>query len=233
MDSFKKEDWRFDSLPRANASDCFDAEASIFKLVRIDAVGFYDSVRKYNCRVCGHSAEKAYTVDEMNLHCSDPLHSSRVKVLFDAKQKNSHEVDRRLSSTSSLAPRVEQLGLSVWQHEIRSYFFQWVHSAGLSATPNTAFAEAYTLLKKYERLELSSLIELAAWKHACVMAGTESQMPSYLDMKEWERNGWKKNKTALRRSEATEVIVQNVLAFIDDSPLPTESSTTNRKRLRE
>jgi hypothetical protein len=53
-------------------------------------------------------------------------------------------------------------------------------------------------------------------------------------MKEWERNGWKKNKAAMRRAEATQVIVQHVLAFLDDDPLPTESSmsTINNNRRR-
>jgi hypothetical protein len=50
-------------------------------------------------------------------------------------------------------------------------------------------------------------------------------------MKECERNGWKGNKAAMRRSQAMEVMVPNVLAFIDDKlyALPTENPRQQTK----
>jgi hypothetical protein len=240
MDSFKMEDWRFDSLPTSKAADSFDPKASIFTCMSIDIT---DGSLKFNCKVCGHAVHEAYTVAQMDRHCKRPQHSRRVQLLLNVKEEILLKLDHRLATTNTLAPRVEQLGLLVWKDKIQSHFYQWIHSIGL--TPNNFVFPASHFLEKYERMEISSLIELAAWKHACLMAGeddTESSLSSqkmlssYLDMKEWERNGWKKNKAAMRRSEATEVIVPNVLAFIDDSALPTESNystATNKKRRRE
>jgi hypothetical protein len=83
----------------------------------------------------------------------------------------------RAEELARIAPTLfpdQQLGLLAWQHEIQSHFFQWVNSVGVVSS--TALVEARILLKKYERMELCSLIELAARKHACVILSCHEGM---------------------------------------------------------
>jgi hypothetical protein len=231
--SFNPQDWRFETLP--SAADRFEWPTSIFR--RSDTP--WASQALFNCKLCGHNPRDAFSVDQMYHHCNDPRHFLLVSNLLSTQHNTDLELRRSHSNSERLASRIEQLGLAAWQHAVRSILYEYVHSAGAvdPARSRCIYSLALQSLVKYERLERISLIEMAAWKHSCIMLldnddDEEQQQPhetmSYLAMKEWERHGWKKIKSTMRRSEATNVIVQCVLPFLDHDPIGT--ITSNKKR---
>jgi hypothetical protein len=188
----------------------------------------------------------------MHLYCMDPRHYRLVSELLATQQHTSHELNRRHANSERLSCRIEQLGLAAWQHTVRSLLYEYVHAAGAVAPglSRGTYSLAVSSLVKYEHMERVSLIEMAAWKHSCIMAlddddsntGNEQQqqqspretMSSFLDVKAWERHGWKAIKMTMRRFEATNVIVQCVLPYLDQDPTSNGSSATttssNKKR---
>jgi hypothetical protein len=82
-------------------------------------------------------------------------------------------------------------------------------SAGINSA---AFTRAVNNLLKYEHIERILLLELVSWKAACIRDMDENK--TILDVLEWMNDGWKENKTRLRYSTATTVIVENVLGFL-------------------
>jgi hypothetical protein len=89
-----------------------------------------------------------------------------LNIFFSFSFSSSESKDKsNFCSTCILTLAIDQQG-----SYLSSLFYQWIHSVGLTPTePVSPWSRACILLKKYERMELSSLIELAAWKHACVI----------------------------------------------------------------
>jgi hypothetical protein len=165
---------------------------------------------EYNCILCSHDPEMYFSRSEMTRHCSDPNHCAVLQILLDTQENVKSGLLYCYSKYNQVAPRVEQLGLAAWRNEIHAHLGMYLGSIGEN---RTAFIRAVNRFFKCEYMERISLIELAAWKSACVMDMHESK--TMYDMLKWMRRGWKKNKAKRRRSTATDVIVRNVIRFLD------------------
>jgi hypothetical protein len=236
--------WRFQKLP--SNPDSFDAACSIFRQITMTttttpapaaaastlANGRYVTrsqppplapvdytYHQYNCILCGHDPKgRFYSQQAMNLHCQDPNHVAMVQDVIEAQNDAQQDMLECLVKYDAMVPRIEKLGLQRWRHHVRSDLCTYLGSVGQDYK---TMIRATNHLQKYEHLERISLLELVAWKAACV-ADTEANLSLY-EMMEWLNHGWKTNKTKLQRCTAvTNVIVQNVVEFLE---MPRKCST--------
>jgi hypothetical protein len=200
IDFLKK--WQFERLP--SKPNSFESTSSIFRM------NGGNTNMEYNCILCGHDPKRFFSRSEMKQHCSDPSHCALVESLLDNQKNVNSGLLYCYSKYNQVAPRIEQLGLAAWRNEIHALLGMYLGSIGEN---RTAFIRAVNLFLKCEYMERISLLELTSWKAACIMDMHESK--TMYDMLDWMRHGWKKNKAKLRRSTATDVIVRNVIRFLE------------------
>jgi len=80
------------------------------------------------------------------------------------------------------------------------------------------------LLMRYEMKERISLLELAAWKVACIYQQDELQregsiraLSNWLSAKYFVEHGWKDYRTEMRQSNRISIIVESVVPFLVES----------------
>jgi hypothetical protein len=84
-------------------------------------------------------------------------------------------------------------------------------------------AQAELVLTKFEFMELTSLLEMAAWKAVCiavpacyspVVVAAAAAARDHHAWQEWMREGWKGSKSVTRRTNEIVIIVLSVLPFL-------------------
>ena len=85
------------------------------------------------------------------------------------------EQNHKAIISKDLLPRINQLGFSGWKHHLKSLLFDFMADSDVS---NCEIAEKH--LVKYERMETTSLLELAILKHkVCADAAFSSMQEVY------------------------------------------------------
>lgn len=117
-----------------------------------------------------------------------------------------------------------------WQNQVHLQQFHFLnHDLGDKAGAEEHLLEAERLLKKFEEMERLSLLELTVWKAACISRARDTTLPK--DVKtvgdallytERNRDCWKDYRTAMRSSNAVEIVIKHVHPFIrkTSSPVP-------------
>jgi hypothetical protein len=165
---------------------------------------------RYNCILCGHTPEHIFSKEQMVQHCKDAIHCATVQSLIDAQDVAKVETFQCHIKHDAMCPRIEKLGHVDWQDKVRANLCLYLGSIGKD---KAAFTRAVNDIFKYEHMERISLLELGVWKAACILDKDESK--KIHEMMEWVNHGWKQNKTRLRHSTATTVIVESVLGFME------------------
>jgi hypothetical protein len=209
MSNSREKIWMFPTLP--SEPNKFDPSSSIFR---------QDFPYNYNCILYRHVSGRFYSEQEMVLHCKDPTHCDLVRDLVKAHTVTKVETFHCHRRHDAMYPRIEKLGLPAWQEKVRSSLCLYLGSIGKDTE---AFNKADNHLLWYEHMERISLLELAAWKAACVLDMEQKEGQMMYNLLEWIRYGWKQNKTKMRHSNATHVIVENVVSFLEGPRKITEA----------
>jgi len=108
--------------------------------------------------------------------------------------------------------RINRLGLPQWRRHILA-------ECNFTSSGHCTFPEA--LLLRYEMKERISLLEIAAWKAACIYRQDEIQRErdirahwNWLAAKSYVENDWKEYRTEMRHSNRVNIIVERVVSFL-------------------
>jgi hypothetical protein len=163
----------------------------------------------YKCELC--CEEGVMPEYELNNHCVRNPHVSRVNQIRQMQQNQS------VAQCAALQPRIEKLGLRAWQYEAESkLYWTLLNNNADGARAAQWMAEAIAVIQKYEEMERISLLELAIWNAVCI-GNPDNTMAKddYHSWQDWFREGWKCNKSAMRKANAIAVIISAVLPFLD------------------
>ena len=171
----------------------------------------------FRCLLChAHGEDKFFSRSDMEQHCLAVFHQNQINRL-----ENHQEQSRRchlLSQTKleSMEPRIQALGLLSWQNSVRLELYPYVTATllrGKDALTVMDWGDKEAILSHYEKMEWTSLLELAVWKGTCIMEKSDELY--YYEMLRWKEDGWQANKEKMRRDSAISVIVGCVIPFLD------------------
>jgi len=116
-----------------------------------------------------------------------------------------------VGSIKELEGRVECLGLSKWQDNVRLSLYRAITANG---TGGVWVGKAKAQLRLFEEIERLSLLELAIWKFSCL---DTPPLKNLLELVQWQNEGWKTNKVNRRDDvNAIFVIITHVLPFLGE-----------------
>jgi hypothetical protein len=170
----------------------------------------------YTCTICNLVAEnkEPVVVSDVAQHNQDPYHLQRQMILLRGQEvaceklRRASEMARKLEAAR--APDSMRMRLSL-------YLF----SPSLSSLvrEDSILRKIEDDLKRYQKNEPLTLLELAVWKAACI-ARRKDDPASYYAAVEWWRRGWKVNKVVARRDSMIEIVLKNVVPFLVGAAVP-------------
>jgi hypothetical protein len=186
------------ALPSALDVDC-DAHPSLFLFQHSSYV---------KCRLC----ETTLRQEHIAQHCSQALHKSFVAHLRWVQR------DSTTKACAVLQQRLDSLPDKTLHAQVQCKLY-WTIFNQFPRQGETILQEPESLILQLEAKERRCLLELAAWKVACLAnPSSGSSMPNcnnYHSWQDWSRHGWKGNKKAMRDSNGIGIIVQNVSLFLE------------------
>jgi hypothetical protein len=163
----------------------------------------------FKCRLC----ETTLRQEQFALHCATHPHTGFVVQLHGMLQ---NPVAKRCAMTQL---RLDSLPSNVLHAQVQCKMYWAFSSQSIPQKTNCIMQEAESLIMQFEAKERRCLLELAAWKAACLAnPSSDSNMPNcnnYHSWQDWSRHGWKGNKKAMRDSNGIGIIVQNVSLFLE------------------
>lgn len=151
----------------------------------------------------------------MESHCQEIRHYDRVADYIQQQTSIQRKLFACWKSFYPLKARIKRLGSPAWRNDVQLHMIPYYEikpsprQMDFQVPPGVSIVD--TLLSKYELMEEISLLELAAWKSACIM---EKLHLSYYEMLEWLRIGWIDKKQEMRHSPAVAVIIRCVVPFL-------------------
>jgi hypothetical protein len=179
----------------------------------------------YQC--CGKNAESENgwrcTLCNVDLHKQNPrthigsssIHRNLVLKLAMGESCVSSTLARR-TRIVPLESRLTKLEDTKWQLHVKGLLFDY-----LSTGDSDILQKVESSLKLYEHMGRLSLLELAVWKAACI---SQVEVDSKTSMKTFHdavlcvakhQHTWKKYRTETRKSNSIEIIIKQVLPFLD------------------
>jgi hypothetical protein len=160
------------------------------------------------CRLC----ETTLRQEHIAQHCNQALHK-----LFVA-QLQWVQGDSTTAKCALLQQRLDSLPDKAFHAQVQCKLY-WTMFNRSSSQDGKLLQEVESLVAEHEVKERRCLLELAAWKAACLANPSSDSIIStcnnYHSWQDWSRNGWKGNKKAMRNSNGIGIIVQYVSLFLE------------------
>jgi hypothetical protein len=172
---------------------------------------YVESGYGWKCTLCDVNLRKV----DVDQHVKELHHHHHVQKLAFSGIYVTSALDR-WTDIVSLESRLTELEHTKWQLNVKGLLFDY-----LWAGDATILQKSETSLSLYEHMGRLSLLELAVWKAACI---SQVEFDSKTSMKTLHdvilcaakhQDAWKEYRTETRKSNSIEIIIKQVLPFLD------------------